>query len=114
MVAYSSLILRQKMAARACNWYQRLGLNKWNTNFRLEHFVRKNRTTFSDVTLLPEIFHWNDPKFRVPFTFQPENGKQPTRSPLDFPTKLLTFILRYEAHAFLNKKKNIPRRYEAS
>ena len=88
-----------RMAARALNWYQRLGLNKWYTNFRLEHSVRKNRTTFSDVPLLPESFHWNDPKSslrrrhstppvgfdnawagcnagypksRVPFTFQPK------------------------------------------
>ena len=35
---------------------------KWNANFRLEYSVRKNRTTFSDVPLLPEIFCWNDPK----------------------------------------------------
>ena len=39
-----------------------------NTNFRLEHSVRENRTTFSDVPLLPEIFRWNDPK--SVFTFQ--------------------------------------------
>ena len=32
-------------------------LKKWNTNFRLEHSVRKNRTTFSDVPLLSEICH---------------------------------------------------------
>ena len=31
-----------------------MALKKWNTNFRLEYFVRKNRTTFSDV--------WNDLK----------------------------------------------------
>ena len=31
---------------------------------------KKNRTTLSDVPLLPEIFHWNDPKSRVPFSFQ--------------------------------------------
>ena len=35
-------------------------------------FRPENRTTFSDVPLLPEIFLWNDPKSRVPFTFQPE------------------------------------------
>ena len=29
----------------------------------------KNRTTFSDVPLLPEIFRWNDPRRFVPFTF---------------------------------------------
>ena len=40
----------------------KMALRKWNTNFRLEYFVRKNRTTFSDVPLLPEIFRWEDPK----------------------------------------------------
>ena len=39
----------------------KMALKKWNTNFRLEHSDRKNRTTFSEVPLLPEIFHWNDP-----------------------------------------------------
>ena len=33
---------------------------------------RKNTTTFSDDPFLPEIFHWNDPKIRVLFTFQPD------------------------------------------
>lgn len=49
----------------------------------MEPSTRKNRTIFSDVSSLPEIFRWNDPKSRVPFTFQPEfpetfsrNGKQ--------------------------------------
>ena len=50
----------------------KLTLKKWNTNFRLEYSARKNRTTFSDVSLLPHIFRWNDPKSRVPFTFQPD------------------------------------------
>ena len=49
----------------------KMALRKWNTNFRLEYFVRKNRTTFSDVLLLPEIFRWEDPKSGVPFTFEP-------------------------------------------
>ena len=31
-------------------------LKKWNTNCRLEHSVRKNRATFSDIPLLPKIF----------------------------------------------------------
>ena len=31
-----------------------MALKKWNTNFRLEHPDRKNRTTFSDVSLLSE------------------------------------------------------------
>ena len=34
----------------------KIALKKSNTNFRLEYSVRKNRTTFSDVPLLPEIF----------------------------------------------------------
>ena len=41
-----AVVLRQKMAARAWNWYQRSGLNKWNTNFRLEHSVRKTGLPF--------------------------------------------------------------------
>ena len=31
----------------------------------------ENRTTFSDVPLLREIFHRNDPKRSAPLTFQP-------------------------------------------
>ena len=50
----------------------KMALKKWNTNFRLEHSVGKNRTTFSNVPLLSEIFLWNDPKSRVPFTFKPD------------------------------------------
>ena len=44
----------------------------------------KNKTTISDVPLLPEIFRWEDPKILVPFTFHRisrkmfVNGKQPT------------------------------------
>ena len=46
----------------------KMAVKKWNTNFRSS--VRKNRTTFSDVPLLPDIFRWDNPKSRVPFTFQ--------------------------------------------
>ena len=76
----------------------KLTLKKWNTNFRLEYSARKNKTTFSDVSLLLQIFRWNDPKSRVPFTFQPDfrtilvNGKQPIS--LDSSWKFLTFILQ--------------------
>ena len=49
-----------------------MALKKWNSNFRLQQSVRKNRTTFWDVPLPREIFRWNDPKSRVPFTFQPD------------------------------------------
>ena len=31
-----------------------MALKKWNTNFPLEHADRKNRTTFSEVSLLSE------------------------------------------------------------
>ena len=53
------------------------------TNFRLKYSDRNNRTPFSDVPLLPEIFRRNDLKSRVPLNFQrdfPEtfcNGKNP-------------------------------------
>ena len=44
----------------------KIALMKWNTDFRLELSFWRNRTTFSGVPLLPKIFHWNDPKSRVP------------------------------------------------
>ena len=48
--------------------------------FRLKHSVRKNRTSFSEIPLLAEIFYRKDPKSRVPFPFQQDflkSGKQP-------------------------------------
>ena len=60
-----------------------IALKKWNRNFCLEYSIGKNKTTFSDVPLLPDIFRWEDLKGRVPFTFEPDfpeifvNGKQP-------------------------------------
>ena len=66
---------------------------KWNANFQLEYSVRKNRTTSSDVPLLPEIFYWNNQKIHVPFTFQPDfpetfvNGKQPLHISAPVPTQ---------------------------
>ena len=42
-----------------------------------------NRSTFSDVPLLSEVFRWKDPKSRGSFTFQQDfqehfvNGKRP-------------------------------------
>ena len=44
----------------------KIALMKWNADLRLELSFRENRTTFSGVPLLPKIFHWNDPKSRVP------------------------------------------------
>ena len=40
----------------------KMALKKWNMNFCLEYSTWKNRTTFSHVLWLPEIFHWNNPK----------------------------------------------------
>ena len=34
----------------------KMALKEWNTNFRSEYSIRKNRTTLSDVLLLPKIF----------------------------------------------------------
>ena len=70
---------RSKKRPRSLKLLSKTALKKWNTNFRLEHSVRKKY-----VPLLPEIFRWNDPKSSVPFTFQPgfpetfcECGKRP-------------------------------------
>ena len=56
----------------------KMALKEWNMNFRLEYSIRKNRTTFSDFPLPPDIFLWEDPKSLVSFIFQP-----------DFPENLL-------------------------
>ena len=40
----------------------RMASKKWNTNFHLEYSTRKNRTTFSDVPLISEIFFGNTQK----------------------------------------------------
>ena len=66
--------IHRKTAAKTRNWYQRWLLRNTtlNRNFRLEYFDQGNRTTFSDIPLFPGIFRWNDPKCRVPFTFQPD------------------------------------------
>ena len=37
----------------------KMALKEWNTNFRLEYSIRKNRTTLSDVLLLPKNFPGN-------------------------------------------------------
>ena len=76
-----------------------MALKEWNLNFRLEHSDRENRTGFSDVPLLPEIFRWNaDPKSLVLFTFQPDfselfvNGKQPRIRTFAFSSNSLLFL----------------------
>ena len=40
--------------------------------FPSESFQRENRTTFSEVPFISEIFQWNEPQTCVPFTSQPE------------------------------------------
>ena len=40
--------------------------------FLSESFHRENRTTFSEVPFIPEIFQWDEPKTCVPFSSQPE------------------------------------------
>ena len=60
------------MGSEGLKLVSKMALKKWNSNFRFQQSVRKNRTTFSGVPLLREIFRWNDPKSRVPFTFQPD------------------------------------------
>ena len=51
----------------------KMALKKWNANLCLQYFVRKNRTTFSDVPLLPEVFPLERSKpGRVSYTYQPD------------------------------------------
>ena len=62
---------------------------KRNANFRLEYSVRKNRTTFSDVPLLPDILSWNDPKKACSIYFPTgfsRIGRQPLHIAAPVPT----------------------------
>ena len=45
-------------------------------DFPLAYSVRKNRDTFSDVQLLPEIFRWNDSKNSNLFTTFQQNFRE--------------------------------------
>ena len=45
-----------------------MALKKLITNFRLEY----SRTAFSDIPLFQEIFRWEEPKCRAPFTLEPD------------------------------------------
>ena len=44
-----------KNARKGLKLVSTMVLKKWNTNSRLQHSVRKNKTTLRDVPLLPEI-----------------------------------------------------------
>ena len=50
----------------------KMALKEWNTNFRLEYSIQKNKSTFQMFPLLLDIFHWENPKSLVPFIFQPD------------------------------------------
>ena len=58
-----------KNGREGLNMVSNMAMKKWNTTFRREHSVRRNRTTFSDVPLLPNVFRWNDRKSRLLFIF---------------------------------------------
>ena len=60
----------RKTAANAWKWYQRW-LEEMKHEFSVGTFRpgTENRTTFSRLTQW-KILHWNDPKSRLPFTFQ--------------------------------------------
>ena len=71
----------------------KMALKEWNTNFRLEYSIRKNRTTFSDVLLLPEIFRWEDTESRAPFF--------PTGFPRTSERVVLCFRMEYSKPKFV-------------
>ena len=48
--------ITEKNGREGLNPVSKMALTKWDAKFRLEYSVQKNRTTFSDVPLLPEIF----------------------------------------------------------
>ena len=90
----------RKTAAKALNWYQRW---LWRNGTRISVPSRKNKTTFSDVLLLREIFWWNDSKSRVPFTSQPDfsetflhmvNNKRLARFSIPFLRRNLSWELK--------------------
>lgn len=58
--------IHRKKGAKAWNLLvSKTALKNWNTNLRLEHSDRKNRTTISDLSFLLESFQWNDPKSHI-------------------------------------------------
>ena len=63
-------ICRKKAAEAGLKLVSNGGFEEMEHEFPFERFrPEKNRTTFSDFQLLPEIFRWNDPRRFVPFTF---------------------------------------------
>ena len=79
-------------------------------------FHPEKQATFSDVSFFPEIFRWNDPRSRVPFTFQPGftetfwHGKQSVynQSLIDYKyiwTAMLTSTLALRVHITPKLKK---------
>ena len=70
LVQISSIFRKNGRENLNRNWFQRW---RWRNGtliqFSAEHSVRINRTTFSNVPLLLQIFRWNDRKSRFPYTF---------------------------------------------
>ena len=56
-----------KTVVKAWNWYERW-LERNGTRSDNIPTGKVGLYIFSDVTLLPEIFHWTDPRSPVPFT----------------------------------------------
>ena len=48
------------------------GFEEMELEFLFGIFRPENMTTFSDVPLFQEVFRWNDPKSRVPYTLPPD------------------------------------------
>ena len=50
----------------------KMALKKWNSNFQLEYSVRKKQDYLFRPFVVSVNFLLNDPKRRIPFTFQPD------------------------------------------
>ena len=76
-----------------------MALKKWNTNFRVEYSVQKNRRLFR-CSVAAGNFPLKRPKSRAPFTFQPDfpemvfNGKQPVIASVAFRACYLSGLSR--------------------
>ena len=46
-----------KHGCKGLKLVSKMARRNWSTNFHLKHSIWKNRTTFSDVPVFPEIFH---------------------------------------------------------
>ena len=92
------------------------GFKEMEHEFLFGIFHSEKQATFSDASFSPEIFRWNDPRSRVPFTFQPGftetfwHGKQSVynQSLIDYKyiwTAMLTSTLALRVHITPKLKK---------